>query len=415
MTKHPDTLKSRLNKVYVSPEDLADHIADIFKCPITIEDSNHHLISYSKHKENIDEARISTIMNRKVPDKVINGLWKNGIMPRLIDSDDPVIIPEIKKIGLGSRVAISIRKSNEILGFIWAHTSDQTLSDVEIQLFKEASTYVQKFFLQTRQRRQKSEEGYKDFFWQLLRGDFQDGDEIFRKAQQFNINLDGNKAIVVINFSNEVTEQIEKHAYYLSESQVKVSVVTRLFDDNEFIMLVRLKDEMHPKQTISDFVQQFIQKMSNQLKLDNVYGSAGLFYHVPQNITDSYHQATEVLRLKEKFPEKLNGIFLYEELGVYQFIERLYEFQKQINYQNRQIEKLRNYDKKHHTFLVLTLDVYLQCDNNVYQAAKSLFIHPNTMNYRLKRIREVSGIDLKDPNQKITLYLDLIIENLKEV
>ncbi|MFC4559319.1 PucR family transcriptional regulator [Virgibacillus kekensis] len=413
MTQHQDTLKNRLNEVYVSPDELADRIADIFKCPITIEDSNHHVVSYSKHKENIDEARISTIMNRKVPDKVINGLWKNGIMPKLIDSDHPVIIPEIKEIGLGRRVAISIRKSNEILGFIWAHTSDQTLSDEEIKLFKEASAYVRKFFLQSRQRRQKSEEGYKDFFWQLLRGDFRDSDDIHRKAKQFNINLEGNKAIVIISFSDEVTEQMEKHAYYLSESQVKVSVITRLFDDNEFIMLVRLDDEANPDQTINEFIHQFIQKMSKQLKLNSVNGSAGLFYHSAQNIADSHHQAVEVLRLKEKFPDKLNGVFLYEDLGVYQFIERLYEFQKQIHYQNPQIEKLRSYDKTHHTSLLHTLDVYLHCNNNVYQAAKTLFIHSNTMNYRLKRIREVSGIDLKDPNQKTTLYLDLIIESIK--
>ncbi|GGC77929.1 transcriptional activator AdeR [Thalassobacillus devorans] len=412
MTLHPDILKDRLNESHVSIEELADRIADIFNCPITIEDSNHSLISYSRHSSNIDEVRVATIINRKVPDKVINGLWKNGIMPRLLDSDEPVVIPKMEETGLGNRVAISIRKNNEILGFIWAHVSDTTFTSEENRLFKEASLYVKKFLLQRRKRRRKSEEGYKDFFWQLLRGDFWDSDEILQKAKQYNMNLEGNKAIVVINFSDVVTEQMEKHAYYLSETQVKVSVITRLFDDDDFIMLVRLKDDESPKQTLKEFIQQFMMKLTGQLQLQHVHGSAGMTYPSSQKIVHSYHQATEVLRLKNKFPEKLADVFLYEDLGVYQFIERLNEFQKKNHYHNRQIENLRRYDEANHTFLLDTLETYLKNDNNVYQAAKEMFIHPNTMNYRLKRIREVGGINLSDPNQKVSLFLDLITDKL---
>ncbi|MFG6147616.1 PucR family transcriptional regulator [Halobacillus sp. B23F22_1] len=408
MNIHPDTLKEQLNESHVSIEELADRIADIFNCPITIEDSNHSLISYSRHSSNIDEVRVATIINLKVPDKVINGLWKNGILPKLIDSDDPVVIPEMRETGLGNRVAISIRKNNEIMGFIWAHVSDSTFTNEEIELFKKASFYVKRFLLQRRKRRRKSEEGYKDFFWQLLRGDFWDNDEILLKAKQYNMNLEGNKAIVIINFSDVVTEQMEKHAYYLSETQVKVSVITRLFDDNYFIMLVRLKDNDAPKPTLIEFIQQFIMKLSGQLQLQEMYGSAGMTYSPSQEIVHSYHQAAEVLRLKNMFPEELADVTLYEDLGVYQFIERLHDFQRKNHYHNRQIEYLRRYDEDNDTCLVHSLETYLKNDNNVYRAAKQLYIHPNTMNYRLKRIREVGGIDLHNPNQKVSLYLDLI-------
>lgn len=124
-TNHLELLKSRMNEEFDSADQLADWIGEIFECPITIEDSNHHVVSYSKHKENIDEARIGTIMNRKVPDNVINGLWKKGVMSKLIDQDEAVVIPQINEIGLGNRVAISIREKNEILGFIWAHTGNK--------------------------------------------------------------------------------------------------------------------------------------------------------------------------------------------------------------------------------------------------------------------------------------------------
>ncbi|WP_156291913.1 PucR family transcriptional regulator [Oceanobacillus salinisoli] len=410
----PEQLKNSLNEVMDSPEQLADRIADIFECPITIEDSNHHVVSYSKHTEKIDEARIGTIMNRKVPDKVINGLWKKGVMPRLIDSDDPIIIPEMKEIGLGNRVAVSIRKKNEILGFIWAHTGDKKLSEEKLQLLKEAALLVKKFFLKRRQRKRKSEEGNKDFFWQLLTGDITDNNEIQQQAKQFNMVLEGKMAIVVIQFPANVTEQMEKHAYYLSETRVNVQVVSRLFDENKFIMLVRFIKEDHPSKLVTDFIHQFIEKISDQLNLQGILGSSGIVVEAPHKIKDSYKQAEKVLEMKAKFPEELQYTYLYDELGVYQFIDELYKIRKQQNNKNKYIEKLQTYDTKHRTSLLPTLRAYLQSDCNVYDAAKQLFIHPNTMNYRLKRIREVAELNLKDPNQKTAIYLDLIVENMTE-
>ncbi|EQB38518.1 hypothetical protein M948_08005 [Virgibacillus sp. CM-4] len=413
MSQKKDVLNS-LNEKMTSLDQLADQIADIFGCPITIEDSNHHVVSYSKHKDNIDQVRISTIINRKVPDKVINGLWKKGVMPKLIDSDDPVSIPKINEVGLGNRVAISVRKHNEILGFVWAHTSDKTFTEEELVLFKEAAAYVKKFFLKDLQRHRKLEEGYRDFFWQLLRGDLQDTDAIKQREKKYNMHLEGNKAIVVIRFTDEVTEQMEKHAFYLSESQVKLHVITSLFDDNDFIMLVHLKEAFDYKQTLYAFMDQFITRISQQLDLANVFGAAGLAYQAAQQIQNSHQQAREVLKLQEKLPDTIDPVKLYEDLGVYQFIEQLAETRKADQYQNPFMEKLRAYDQQHGTSLLASLEVYLHCDSNVYNAAKRLFIHPNTMNYRLKRMREVSGIDLKDPNLKANIYLDLIIENIQQ-
>ncbi|WP_085993228.1 PucR family transcriptional regulator [Oceanobacillus senegalensis] len=404
---------TKLIKGVDSPDELADQIAEIFDCPITIEDSNHHIIAYSKHSENIDEARISTIMNRKVPDKVINGLWKKGIMPKLIDRDEPVIIPEIKHIGLGNRVAISIRKRNEILGFIWAHTANKTLNEENLQLLKEAAVEMKHFLLKRRQGKRKSEEGYKDFLWQLLTGDIQDTRKISYLANQYNMNLEGKIGIVIFQFPNDVTEQVEKHAYYLSETQVKVKVEARLFDENEFITLVRLRKEEDTSESLTNFIKQFVDKITGQLNILSITGVSGLLYEKAQHIHESYKQAQKMLKLKEIFTDELENIYIYEDLGIYQFIEELHDIQKG-QYFNKYIEKIRTYDQKHRTSLLPTLEVYLKEDCNVYQAAQALFIHPNTMNYRLKRIKEVAKLNLKDPNQKTVIYLHLLMEKISK-
>ncbi|WP_164215808.1 helix-turn-helix domain-containing protein [Virgibacillus sp. YIM 98842] len=401
-----------LKRTFNSFEQLADYIGDIFDCPITIEDNNHQVIAYSKHRENVDEARISTIMNRKVPDKIINSLWKNEVMPRLIDSDEPVSISEIKEIGLGNRVAISIWKKKEVLGFIWIHISDKTLSESELSLLKEAAWQVKKLLLAKNSGITKSEESYKDFFWQLLTGNMRNPEEIQNQAKQFNVNLKDKLTVVVFRFSDQITEQIEKHAYYLAEIQTQTKVIFRLFDENEFILLVRIIKDSNIEDRLQDFMKQFIYKISSQLELNGINGASGFIYDEAAHIKNAYKEAIRTIHLKSIFPKELKHTFLYEDLGVYKFIDELYTTWNKQNQQNKYVRRLREYDEKNKTALLKTLQYYLQSDSNVYRSAKQLFIHPNTMNYRLKRIKEVSGLDLKDTVQKTAVYLELIMENI---
>jgi DNA-binding PucR family transcriptional regulator len=381
-------------------------------CPITIEDVNHHVLAYSRHKDNIDQARISTIMNRKVPDKVINGLWKSGAMPKLIDSDEPVVIPEMKEIGLGNRVAISIWKKNEILGFIWTHTRDKTLNTEELEQLKKAAGKVKKLLLAKHSGRRNSQEGYKDFFWKLLTGNIREPEAIEKQAKQFNVNLEGNLAVIIFKFSDEVTEQMEKHAHYLAETQTQTQIIFRLFDENEFILLVRIIKNDDLSNRLHDFIEQFIDKISTQLELSEINGASGLLYDTAADIKHAYKEAMHTIYVKSIFRDELKNSFLYEDLGIYKFMNDLYTIWKKQGQQNKYIRRLQEYDEKNQASLLKTLQYFLQADSNVHRAAKQLFIHPNTMNYRLKRIREISELDLKDPVQKTAVYLELMMANM---
>jgi DNA-binding PucR family transcriptional regulator len=79
------------------------------------------------------------------------------------------------------------------------------------------------------------------------------------------------------------------------------------------------------------------------------------------------------------------------------------------------LKRLHDYDEKHNTNLIETLEVFLNKDNNINDAAKELNVHANTLNYRLKRITEIGEVNFKDPNQKMILYLDLKLEKYKRI
>jgi DNA-binding PucR family transcriptional regulator len=57
--------------------------------------------------------------------------------------------------------------------------------------------------------------------------------------------------------------------------------------------------------------------------------------------------------------------------------------------------------------LIETLEAWLDAFGDVTAAAAALFIHPNTLRYRLRRITEVSGLDLADPEQRFAAMLQL--------
>ncbi len=70
---------------------------------------------------------------------------------------------------------------------------------------------------------------------------------------------------------------------------------------------------------------------------------------------------------------------------------------------------LMDYDPQHHTNLVATLRAWLDNFGDVTAAAEGLFIHPNTFRYRLRRLAEVSDLDLTDPDVRFVAMLQLCV------
>src|SRR5207302_1948262 len=78
----------------------------------------------------------------------------------------------------------------------------------------------------------------------------------------------------------------------------------------------------------------------------------------------------------------------------------------------RVLDPLAAYDRARGTPLIQTLDVYLQRHGNLRQSARDLHVHLNTLHYRLRRIAEITGMDLKDADARLDLLLALRVRAL---
>jgi DNA-binding PucR family transcriptional regulator len=72
------------------------------------------------------------------------------------------------------------------------------------------------------------------------------------------------------------------------------------------------------------------------------------------------------------------------------------------------VEPLVAYDRERGSDLIRTLRVYLARGANASEAADRLFLHRNSLLYRLARIGELTGLDLKDPRARLALQLGLL-------
>ena len=76
------------------------------------------------------------------------------------------------------------------------------------------------------------------------------------------------------------------------------------------------------------------------------------------------------------------------------------------------IRLLRQYDREHDTDLCLTLQTYLDCERNSTLTAQMLNVHRSTFHYRLKRIEELTGLNLDDKETRFYLMLSFYCDSL---
>ena len=91
-----------------------------------------------------------------------------------------------------------------------------------------------------------------------------------------------------------------------------------------------------------------------------------------------------------------------------------YQFQARVFQRSatrRHLGPLIEHDSARKGALVATLRAYLETGEQ-QQAAHRLRVHPNTLRYRLDRIREITGLDLEDPETRLNLSVALRVQSL---
>jgi DNA-binding PucR family transcriptional regulator len=83
----------------------------------------------------------------------------------------------------------------------------------------------------------------------------------------------------------------------------------------------------------------------------------------------------------------------YDELGLYKYLLRVPLDEQVRDRRGDALRGLREHDRRRQSQLMRTLEEFLRQRGNMAATAKALYVHPNTLRQRLRRIAEITGID----------------------
>lgn len=73
------------------------------------------------------------------------------------------------------------------------------------------------------------------------------------------------------------------------------------------------------------------------------------------------------------------------------------------------LDIIEHYDHENQTDLLNTLEVYLENDCNAQKCGRLLFLHRNSLVYRIHRVQEISSCDLFNPEERSYLRISFLL------
>jgi hypothetical protein len=130
---------------------LADAAAAVVDAPVTIEDEHSRVLAYSHRQEHADQARLSTIVGRRVPEQVLRRFRAQGVFRKLGRGTEPIFVPADPDDPSGTlpRLIVPVRVGGQLLGSIWAIVPAQPPTE-RVHAFADTAAVVALHLLRVR-------------------------------------------------------------------------------------------------------------------------------------------------------------------------------------------------------------------------------------------------------------------------
>ncbi len=199
---------------------------------------------------------------------------------------------------------------------------------------------------------------------------------------------------------------IPSRSYHNSEAKLEV-IVNQLHHilegsiyaiyDNSIVILISRNRETGMNEYEMEKLKDFLS--SNKL----VAGLSNFFTDLKET-KRFYNQALKSIEMGEKL-QSSKVIFNYSDFYIYHILEMCNEDEGLSYFIHPSMMKLLYYDKEHGTDLLNTLHEFLESPGQPTQISKRLFIHKNTLLYRMEKIRNIMDCKLESGDEFMTMGL----------
>ena len=98
---------------------LADSLAEATGGAVIIEDRLSRVLAYSRRQQHADPARVATIVERQAPEQLRAFFDARGVYTHLAASDEPLFVTRDPDHGMTGRMVVAVRSGRELMGSVW--------------------------------------------------------------------------------------------------------------------------------------------------------------------------------------------------------------------------------------------------------------------------------------------------------
>lgn len=218
-----------------------------------------------------------------------------------------------------------------------------------------------------------------------------------------------------LHFSNDVMRIVMLIKFIGKNEIIPYQMVQNMFPDKnkDYVISVGESDIVLVKEVKPNYDTRAIEKIAQSIS--DTFGTEfytkvsigiGTAVESIKDLARSYKEAQVAIEVGKVFDTEKN-IVSYENLGIgrliYQLPTTLCEMFLSEVFKNGSIETL---DRE----TLLTIQCFFENNLNVSETSRKLFVHRNTLVYRLEKVRKLTGLDLREFDHAITFKVAMMVK-----
>jgi hypothetical protein len=383
---------------------LANAVAAMVGGAVTIEDPHSSVLAYSSLEAPIDEARRETILGRRIPEQWMARLRESGVFRRLWSEDEAVRV-DFQMEGFLPRLVAPVKAGDEVLGTIWVVEGSTPFTEEAEAALLEASRIAALHLIRHRSGEDIDRRRRGELLREALEG---------RTPAELlgpELGLANNAMLTAVAFQvaegaeAEEAAQAERVAGLIAlyceayrRQATAVAVGSRVY--------VVLPGDSDPGSLVKLSVD-ICERTETALGV-NLRAGVGSTMKGLSRLTEARREADLAL-LAGGGAGTVSHIDDVRPRAVLQELVELAAGRHSL--MEGRLDVIVEHDRAHGTDYLATLRAHLDAGGDARLVGELLGVHPNTYRYRLRRLAEISGLDLDDPVERLVTHLQLHIRD----
>ncbi len=241
---------------------------------------------------------------------------------------------------------------------------------------------------------------FEENFFQELLFSKKDPATMIKRANMLGIKVDEKLGLFLVQSSNA---RIVKNICDFCKERWGHRCYT-LTKNDRILLVVRINFTGDSSEHLIELGNDLIAKLSGLFPNEKFQIGIGRCYDSITQLGISYYEARTALTVGMINHSK-NTITHFTNLGIYRILFDLKNRNELYNFYQETIGKIIEFDRDNQTEYLHTIRVYIEQQCSINHTAEQLFVHYNTVRYRLKKIQKLFGMDLDNEEDRVNLYI----------